>query len=110
MRYVANRTLNIETATAREFVEHILFLRGYMGEKHQDSLAVIHGVQNHRMMEACFKKQMGVRNIEQRCVTLTEAQQNAFCDWMDTKSWKATKNEIDLWDDRNPPPIWDPRR
>lgn len=85
------------TCTEEEFVQTILTIRGHMGEAYQQSLRNIYQNGIPRMRIVCAKKQMGIKNIEQRS-TLSKFRQITFCNWMDTKKWKATKNEIDLWD------------
>ena len=101
MQYVNPYSLNLDVCQEGAFVKYILYLRGYMGPKHQTALCEIHKYGILRMRHATTKKQMGVMNLNQRAVSLSHAQQNKFCDWMDTKSWKATKDEIDLWDTSN---------
>ena len=80
-----------------EFIDTIFKIRGTMGIPFRNSLKTIYRTGIPRMRIVCAKKQMGIRNIEQRC-TLSKERQEAFCDWMDTKKWKASRNEIDLWD------------
>lgn len=87
----------LTNCSENEFVEIILEIRGAMGEPYQQALRNIYRNGIPRMRVVCAKKQMGIKNIEQRC-TLSRLRQEMFCNWMDTKKWKATKNEIDLWD------------
>ena len=87
----------LNNCTEDEFVLLILEIRGSMGEPFQQALRNIYRNGIKRMRHVCAKKQMGIKNIEQRS-TLSKLKQVGFCNWMDTKKWKATKNEIDLWD------------
>ena len=89
-------TIDPYNVTEDKFIAYILHLRGYVGAKHQLSLAQIylHGIK--RLRVACTKKQMGIKNIEY-ISTLSEDKQNDFCNFMDHKHWKATKDELDLW-------------
>lgn len=87
----------LATCSEDKFVEIILNIRGSMGEPFKQSLRNIYRNGITSMRVVCAKKQMGIKNIEQRC-TLSRTRQLAFCNWMDGKKWKATKNEINLWD------------
>ena len=101
MKHTARKKLELvqklNLCSEDKFIEIILDIRGSMGEPYKQSLRNIYRNGIPRMRIVCAKKQMGIRNIEQRC-TLSRSRQVKFCDWMDTKAWKATKNEIDLWD------------
>ena len=46
------------------------------------------------------KKLMGIKNIAWVAEKST-TYQTKFCNWMASKNWKATKNELELWAERN---------
>ena len=46
------------------------------------------------------KKLMGIKNISWVAAQPTTYQLK-FCNWMASKNWKATKNELELWTERN---------
>ena len=69
--------------------------------RHDEDLATIYVGGTDALIDfALNKKLMGVKNIAWVAEQST-AYQNRFTNWMAEKGWKADKNEIELWAQRN---------